>query len=100
MSSTYLPAFPTLSETQIEALAAFGTEREIAVGDVLFRAGAESYDFILILEGSVAILHDYQGPEERLIVEHTAGRFLGEYGLLTGQATYLSAVVREPGSSR
>jgi thioredoxin reductase (NADPH) len=97
MSSTYLPAFPTLSENQVQALAAYGTERPIETGEVLFRAGDTSYDFILILEGSVAILDDYKGPAERLVVEHTAGRFLGEYGLLTGQEVYLTAVVREPG---
>src|SRR4051794_5497511 len=85
MSSTYLPAFPTLSENQVERLAAYGTERPTEAGEVLFRAGDSSYDFFLLLEGKVAIVDQYQGPEERLVVEHHAGRFLGEYGLLTGQ---------------
>ena len=34
-------------------LAPFGVERAVSVGDVLFRAGAESFDFFVVLEGSV-----------------------------------------------
>jgi thioredoxin reductase (NADPH) len=97
MSSTYLPAFPVLSEGQIEILARYGDERTVEAGEILFRPGDPGYDMILILEGSAEVVHDFGGPEERVIVEHTAGRFLGEYSLLTGQAPYLTAVVRRPG---
>src|SRR5215207_2319444 len=97
MSSTYLPAFPVLSQGQIDILAAYGEERAVEVDEVLFRAGDPSYEMVLILEGSAEVVHDYGGPDERVIVEHTAGRFLGEYNLLTGQAVYLTAVVRDPG---
>ena len=37
------------------------------------------------------------GTGERVVAVHGAGRFLGEFGLLTGQAVFLSAVVREAG---
>ena len=37
------------------------------------------------------------GGDERLIAVHGPGRFLGELGLLTGQAALFTAVVREPG---
>jgi thioredoxin reductase (NADPH) len=97
MSSTYLPAFPVLSPSQVEMLSAYGEERAVEAGEILFRVGDTAYDLILILEGSAEVIHDYGGPEERVIVEHTAGRFLGEYNLLTGQAAYLTAVVRTPG---
>jgi thioredoxin reductase (NADPH) len=97
MSSTYLPAFPILSEGQIEILAGYGEERAVQEGEILYRPGDASYDMLVILEGSAAIVDDYGGPQERTIVEHTAGRFLGEYNLLTGQAVYLTAVVRQSG---
>ena len=46
--------------------------------------------------GTVAIVEGY-GGEERVISVHGPGRFLGELNLLTGQAVFLTAVVREPG---
>jgi thioredoxin reductase (NADPH) len=97
MSSTYLPAFPVLSPSQIEMLSAYGEERTVEAGEVLFRVGDSAYDLLLILEGSAEVIHDFGGPDERVIVEHTAGRFLGEYNLLTGQAAYLTAVVKTAG---
>ena len=46
--------------------------------------------------GKVAVVAGY-GGEERLIAVHGPRRFLGELGLLTGQAAFFTAVVREPG---
>ena len=68
-------------------LAEFGEERAVEVGDVLFRAGDDSYDFFVMLEGEVEIVR----PDPRatsLITTHGAGRFLGELNLLTGQRLF------------
>jgi thioredoxin reductase (NADPH) len=87
---------PTLREDQIELLGRYGRTRKTEVGDVLFRAGDTDNDFIVILEGEVEVVDDFAG-EGRTIGVFLAGRFLGELNMLTGQAMYLTAVVREAG---
>jgi thioredoxin reductase (NADPH) len=89
-------AYPRLSDEQIAALEDCGTRRSTEAGEILFRAGDRSYDFIVVLRGLVAIVERDHGVE-RLIAAHGAGRFLGELNLLTGEAAFVSAVVREPG---
>jgi thioredoxin reductase (NADPH) len=87
---------PTLREDQIEILRRYGQTRKTQVGEVLFRAGDTSNDFIVILEGEVEVIDDFAG-EPRTIGVFLASRFLGELNMLTGQAMYLTAVVREGG---
>src|SRR5258708_11864214 len=90
-------AFPRLSEPQIEKLATVGARRATREGEILFREGGTQRDFYVILSGLVAIVEDYGGAHERVVGIHGAGRFLGELGLITGQAMFLTAVVRQPG---
>src|SRR5712664_787469 len=47
---------PILSGAHLEALHRYGTEQPVAVGDVLFRDGDETYDLIVLLEGEGRIL--------------------------------------------
>jgi thioredoxin reductase (NADPH) len=90
-------AYPRLGAAQIEALARHGERRPTREGDVLFRQGDVHYDFFAVLAGKVAIVEDDGGHGERLIAVHGPGRFLGELSLLTGEAAFFTAVVREPG---
>ncbi|MCW3025444.1 MAG: cyclic nucleotide-binding protein [Solirubrobacterales bacterium] len=90
-------AFPRLTEDRLAELAGEGERRRTHAGQVLFAEGDESYDFHVVLDGLVAVVDGYGGPDERLIAVHGRGRFLGELGLLTGQAAFFTAVVREPG---
>src|ERR687884_2218373 len=85
-----------LREDQIEILGRYGQTRETEAGQVLFRAGDTSNDFIVVLEGEVEVVDDFAG-EARTIGVFRAGRFPGELNMLTGQAMYLTAVVREGG---
>jgi thioredoxin reductase (NADPH) len=87
---------PTLREDQIEILSRYGQTRKTEAGQVLFRAGDPSNDFIVVLEGEVEMVDDFAG-EARTIAVFLAGRFLGELNMLTGQGLYLSAVVRQGG---
>ena len=86
------PASPLLSASQLATLAEHGEERTAAVGDVLYRVGDQSYPFMAILEGEVAILDGANNE----IVRHGESKFLGEMNLLTGQTVFLSAVVTQP----
>ncbi len=81
-----------LSRSQLATLAAHGEERTAAVGETLFEVGDETYPFIAIVEGEVAVT-DAAGRE---IVRHGAAGFLGEINLLSGQTVFLTAVVTAP----
>ena len=89
-------AAPRLSEAQIELLGRHGERRPTEVGDVLYREGDESYDFVVVLAGLVAAVEEIAG-KERPVAVHGRGRFLGDLNLLTGGRAYISAVVREAG---
>ena len=81
-----------LSEDQIEILRSYGQTRETEAGQVLFRAGDSSNDFFVVLEGEVEVIDDFAG-EVRTVGVFSAGTFLGDLHMLTGQGVPLSAVV-------
>lgn len=75
-----------------------GVEHDVADGEILFLEGQDAYDFIVLLDGSAEVLmHDPATGTSTHIVDHRAGRFLGEIGMLTGQRTFLRAVANGPG---
>jgi thioredoxin reductase (NADPH) len=90
-------AYPRLTEDQIARLQAEGEVRDAHLGETLFREGDVNYDFCVVLAGKVAVVDGYESPKERVIAVHGPRRFLGELGLLTGQAAFYTTVVREPG---
>ena len=86
------PASPMLSPSQLATLAAIGEERSAPVDELLYQVGDQTYPFIAILEGVVAIV-DAAGNE---LVRHGASGFLGELNLLSGQTVFVNALVTEP----
>ena len=90
-------AMMILGRAALAELAPFGTERDVAVGDVLFRAGDATYDFFVVLEGEVEIVRPRRRRRRRGRRRTAPGRFLGELNLLTGQRAYLTARVTQPG---
>ncbi|HEX5848619.1 MAG TPA: FAD-dependent oxidoreductase [Rubrobacter sp.] len=92
-------ASPRLREDQIEVLMRYGERRKTVAGQVLDRVGdasLDSLDFLVVLEGALEVVDDFAG-EARTIVVQRAGGFVGELNMLTGQARYVSVVVREGG---
>jgi thioredoxin reductase (NADPH) len=90
-------AHPRLSEAQIAALAALGHRRATRPGEILFRQGQRDCDFFTVLAGHVVIVDGHGTPEERVIGVHGRGRFLGELSLLTGEASFYTAVAADDG---
>ena len=90
-------AYPRLSEAQIAALSSLGQRRPSRPDEILFAEGDRNCDFFVVLDGLVAHVEARGTPEERVISVHGRGRFLGELSLLTGEASYYSAVPVEPG---
>jgi thioredoxin reductase (NADPH) len=89
--------FPKLTAAQVELLARHGTVRPTAAGEVLFRDGDESYDVMVVREGTVSVLVG-SGDEERELVTQGPGDLMVELNLFTGQGTGATGIVREPGS--
>ena len=83
-----------LDRSELAELEPHGTHRVVRAGEYLYRAGDSGYDFYVVLSGSIEIVLDVDG-EERVIVTHGAGRFLGELNLLTGLRVFVSARVAE-----
>jgi thioredoxin reductase (NADPH) len=89
--------FPVLDAAQLEVLHSYGTEHEVAAGEVLFAEGDETYDLIVVLDGEVQIVASAGRPADNVIASFGPGQFLGEIGLLTGQRAFLAAVARTAG---
>jgi thioredoxin reductase (NADPH) len=89
-------AFPELDHAEITELERLGTRRSVPAGEYLYREGDTTYDFFVVLSGTVDIVVR-DGDAERLIASHGPGRFLGELNLLTGQRVFVSARVADPG---
>jgi thioredoxin reductase (NADPH) len=90
-------AYPRLADAQLETLQAGGTRRAVDAGEALFSAGDRDCDFLVVLSGLVAVVEGRGLPDEQVISVHGRGRFLGDVGLLAGQAALYSAVAAEPG---
>jgi thioredoxin reductase (NADPH) len=88
-------AAATLDAAQIEELMPFGTVRTFGRGDILYRAGEPTPDFMVILDGEAEVVrHDDEG--DIVVITQGAHRFLGELNLLTGQRAYLTARALKP----
>lgn len=92
-------AFPRLSAEQVELFAGApgAARRRTRAGEVLYREGDRDGDFFVVLDGTIAAVEGLGSRGERTVGVHGAGRFLGELSLVTGEAAFLSAVVRVPG---
>ena len=88
---------PVLDAAELEVLRGYGTERDVAAGEVLFADGDETYDLIVMLEGTAEIIQGYGQPGATLIAGYSRSQFLGEIGMLTGQRAYLTAVATSAG---
>jgi thioredoxin reductase (NADPH) len=89
-------AFPTLTEADMAVMAELGTRRTTSAGEYLYREGDVTYDFHVVVSGTIEIVA-HHGAEEQIVVQHGPGRFLGELNLLTGMRVFVSARVAEPG---
>ncbi|RMI28907.1 FAD-dependent oxidoreductase [Nocardia stercoris] len=83
--------FPVLTGEQLDRLRRYGSDDTVRSGEVLFRTGQPTYDFIALTTASAQIYREATtGQPEAIIATCTPGQFLGELNLLTGQSVYLS----------
>jgi thioredoxin reductase (NADPH) len=88
---------PQFSVQQMDLLREYGETRPTVAGQELFREGDRSYDFIVILSGTVTIF-DHEAGARRALVTGGAREFVAELNLLTGERLFTTAVVNEAGS--
>ena len=85
--------FPRLSPAHIATLARYGEHRHLEPGEPLFGGGEPGRDFVVVLAGAVAMVEGY-GEDNQVRTVHGEGRFLGELGLLSGEAMLTTAVAQ------
>jgi thioredoxin reductase (NADPH) len=96
MSAPGGDATPVLSASELSEVAAYGTERSMRVGELLFQAGEASYDLFVVLEGEVDVVR-FDGADAAVIATYGPGGFVGELNLLTGQRRSVSCRVTVAG---
>ena len=89
-------AFPTLTEADMAVMDRLGTRRPMTAGEYLYREGDATYDFMVLVSGTVEVIAN-SGHEEQVVVQHGPGRFLGELNMLSGLRVFVSARVAESG---
>jgi thioredoxin reductase (NADPH) len=85
-----------LSDDHIATLRRIGKVRPTQAGEVLFREGNRVRDFFVILSGQVKLC-DHQAGIERELFTWGAREFTAGMALLTGERTFTTAVITEPG---
>ena len=89
--SRHEETFPTLTAREMERLRRYGTPHKFADGEKLFQTGKRVPGAFLVLSGVVAVSERDGLGHSTPIVEEGVGQFLGEVGLLSGNASLVDA---------
>jgi thioredoxin reductase (NADPH) len=88
--------FPVLGEGDLARAARFGTPRQYAAGESLFRAGQPGPGMFILLRGLVTISQRDGLGHVVPIVREGPGAFLAEVGQLSGAPALVDGVAEEP----
>jgi Na+/H+ antiporter NhaA len=94
-------ASPRLDARQLAVLRRAGRRRTTSKGEVLVQGGSSEWDFIAVIEGTVAVLEDPEpgdGDQPRVVMVAGPGRFLGGLNMLAGQRAVRTVVAAAPGT--
>ncbi len=83
--------FPVLATAEVQRLRRFGDTRSYAPGEHLSETGSVSPGFHIVLVGEVAISQRDPSGNDRLIVTHGPGHFMGELAQLSGRPALVDA---------
>ncbi len=89
--------FPTLEDAQVARLRAFGEERQVQAGEILFEQGDTSHGVFVVLEGSIEIV-DVSSSSESVLRTVKPGDFTGEVNLLSGRRSLVRGRASETSS--
>jgi len=77
--------FSTLSDEEIDHLAASLTYAQFARGDVMTRQGAVAHWLYVLINGEADVWFETEGQPRRLLTTLPTGRVFGEMGLMAGE---------------
>jgi len=89
-------ATPTLNAADMALIAEYGDRRQVQEGEYLYREGDATNEFFVVVSAEIDVVMTVDG-EERVIMSHGPGRFLGELNMLSGLRVYVSARVVKAG---
>src|SRR5947209_5922943 len=84
--------FPQLDDQDLTLLRGIAKQEIYQDGQVVFHAGQADIDFFVVEDGAVEIINP--ADEDRLIVTHEAGEFMGDIDLLTRRPVVVTAIAR------
>jgi CRP-like cAMP-binding protein len=89
-----VPIFASLDPEDLQRVAAAATEQAWADGDVLMSQGEVGSDMVVVVEGSVRVVHG-DGGTEHLLRTVGPGEHIGELAVLR-EAPRAATVIAEP----
>src|SRR5262245_21448921 len=89
--------FPTLTDAQINRIAAHGRRRAVEAGEALVNVGDQDVHFFLVLRGAVRIFSVTPDGHEEVIATHRRGQFSGEVNMISGRRALARIRVSEAG---
>jgi thioredoxin reductase (NADPH) len=89
-------ATPTLNAADMALVTELGDRRQVREGEYLYREGDVTNEFFVLVSAEIDVVIGVDG-EERVIVSHGPGRFLGELNMLSGLRVFVSARVVKAG---
>jgi thioredoxin reductase (NADPH) len=88
--------FPTLTDAQLQRIAASGTLRNVDAGTTVVEQGDATMPFIVVLSGELEIVRPTAAGDEFVAV-HKAGNFFGDIVMLSGRRSMVVARMRVGG---
>jgi thioredoxin reductase (NADPH) len=85
-------AFPKLTDAEMQALEPLAECKQVRDGEYLFHAGDAELDLYVVEKGLIEILNP--ADENRHIVNHGPGQFVGDIDLLTGRPVNVNGIAR------
>jgi thioredoxin reductase (NADPH) len=85
-------AFPILGANEVTRMRRFGTLCRYADGERIYETGKPLPGLVLVLSGAVRVTGRDAHGREIPVVEHVAGAFSGELGLLSGRRSMVDSI--------
>ena len=86
-------AYPKLTESQLNTLEKFAVLKTYRDGEILFKAGASTFNFFVIKTGKIEICEDFNN-RKKIVIVHESREFTGEINLVSKKPSLVTAVAK------
>ena len=93
----YEQIFPRLTDAQLSRISAAGQHRGVQAGELLFEAGDQNTDFLVVISGGIEIVRPVAGREQPVALLGP-GQFTGEINMLSARRAWARGRVAAAGS--